>query len=255
MFNDILLQCQESYVKIKCCHEHYTSCDCYNCKPNGLENMFYNPSQLTSGDGYYCEKKMLYYVISYGDTYVNEFYNYLSVSKLLNRFKGSLKVLSLGCGFCPDYYAMLKYIGEENLDTQLLYNGIDNSYSWDKTRIMSLPNLTYQVFDLTDSTKSIQFHEFDIITINKIFSTLYGLNKHEYFLESIKNAVENTMKSSAALIFGDVNNKEMGRDVFDQTISPYFNNIRRFYTAGYTGNNWIKLSDMHTKTVFFEYRK
>jgi len=265
MFEQVLSQCRDNYKSAECCHGNDNPCNCYNCLNTGF---------FSHSDEYDCEKKMLFYVLNYGASYVSEFYYYLSVSEILNDFSGNLNVLSLGCGFCPDYYALSKFIADNNLNIQLSHLGIDNSIFWEKTRL-NYPNIKYQQADLTDLSTPLSFQGYNLITINKVFSSLYERNSnHISFLQNIGNAVKTSMQDNSILIFNDVNSIHMGRDIFDNTIRRYFNNIRRFYTGypPYVGDNWIPIPQTNviypinnfenitplttvTKTVFFEYRK
>jgi hypothetical protein len=216
---------------------------------------------------------MLFYVLNYGASYISEFYHYLSEAQILNGFNENLNVLSLGCGFCPDYYAFSQFIADNNLGIQLSYLGIDNSVSWNKTRL-NHSNISYQQSDLTDLTNPLSFQGYNIITINKVFSSLYGHNNHHIaFLQNIGNAIKTSMQDNTIIIFNDVNSIHMGRDVFDDSIRRYFSNIRRYYTGHppYVGDGWIPIPQTKviypinnfenitplttvTKTVFFEYR-
>lgn len=263
MFEYVLSQCWDNYKNTECCHGKDYSCNCYNCLNIG----FYSHS-----DEYNCEKEMLFYVLNYGASYISEFYHYLSESRILDDFNGNLNVLSLGCGFCPDYYALSKFIADKNLGIQLSHFGIDNSAFWNKARL-NHPNISYQQSDLTDLTNPLSFKGYNLITINKVFSSLYGHNNHISFLQNIGNAIRTSMNNNTVLIFNEVNSIHMGRDIFDQSISRYFNNIRRYYTDSppYIGNGWIPIPQTNviypintyenitplttvTKTVFFEYR-
>jgi hypothetical protein len=267
MFDNLLSQCWENYKDAECCHENNNFCNCYNCLNNGF---------FSHSDEYDCEKKMLFYVLNYGASYISEFYHYLSKSEILNNFHGNLNVLSLGCGFCPDYYALSKYITDNKLNIQISHIGIDNSVFWNKTRI-NHSNINYYISDLTDLTNPLSFQGYNIITVNKVFSSLYGQDNHISFLQNIGNAVKTSMENNAILIFNDVNHIDMGRDVFDQNIKRYFNNILRYYTdirKAYFETSWVPIPKTNviylvnnydfenitplntvTKTVFFEYRK
>ena len=270
MFEQLLSQCWENYKESRCCHNNENICNCYHCLYEG----FYSYS-----DEYDCEKKLLFYVLNYGASYISEFYHYLSNSQLLNNFKGNLNVLSLGCGFSPDYYALSKYIFDNNLDIQLSHFGIDISDCWDKARLNQL-NIKYDKADLTDITNPLSFQGYDLITVNKIFSSLYRPDQGDYlpFIQNIGNAINTSMQKGSTLVFNDINSRYKGRDAFDMIISRYFENIRRYYTGDppgnppYIGKGWISIPQRDiiysignyehvspytsvTKTVFFEYRK
>jgi hypothetical protein len=213
-------------------------------------------------------------VLNYGPIYISDIYHYFEISHILESFSKNINILSLGCGFCPDYYALTKYIGDYNLNLSFSFTGIDRTCAWDKTRIQ-YPNIKYIKADLTDVNYSLSFQNYDIIVLNKIFSTLYRHNTHELFLQKIVDATVESMSKGAILIFNDVNdNNYSGRDEFDNVVSNRFDTVRKYYTDGYYeyGGGWIKILKSgiiydkisqysnvsplpSTRSVFFEYRK
>lgn len=264
MFNQILTQCWNNYQQMPCCHEQGHPCNCYNCLNDG----FYSHA-----DEYDCDKKMAFYVLNYGRSYISEIYHYLTNSKILDNIAGKFNILSLGCGFCPDYYAISKYISDHNLHIQLEYVGIDKSNAWDKTRIQH-QSVRYIQMDLTDLSSPLSFQSYNLIMMNKVFSTIYVHNNHIPFLQNIVNAINTSMEKDVILVFNDVNSIHMGRDVFNGSISNYINNLRKFYTdhPPFAGYGWIQIPEMDiiypfnsygniypldtlAKSVFFEYRK
>ena len=99
MFNKLFRKCEENYYNKseKCCHQDGRSqCNCFFC----LHDQFYNDAS----DYYDCKNKLNYYVLNYGASYISEIYYYLGTSRLLNNFNNSINILSLGCGFAPDYF-------------------------------------------------------------------------------------------------------------------------------------------------------
>jgi SAM-dependent methyltransferase len=232
-----------------------------------------NDGFYSHADEYDCDKKMAFYTLNYGKSYISEIYHYLTNSKILDNATGQVKVLSLGCGFCPDYYAISKYISDHNLNIQLEYIGIDKSTAWDKARIQ-YKNVHYVQMDLTDLSHPLSFKGYNLIMMNKVFSTIYVHNSYIPFLQNIENAITVSMEDNAILVFNDVNSIYMGRDIFNGNISLYVNNTRKFYTdhPPFAGYGWIQIPEMDiiypfscygnisplntlAKSVFFEYRK
>jgi hypothetical protein len=216
---------------------------------------------------------MNYYVLKYGSSYVSEIYHYLENSLVIESLGvNNLNVLSLGCGFCPDYYALSQYISDKGLNITFQYYGLDNSTAWDTTRI-SHSNALYNQSDLLQPFNISNAH---IIMLNKLFSTIYRHSLHGGFLQNLTTAINTTMTENGVLVFNDVNSIHMGRDVFDRQISLLFpqTNIRRYYTDNppYIGTNWGQISqntivcpitalpfvepiNFINRNVFFEYRK
>jgi hypothetical protein len=217
---------------------------------------------------------MVFYVLNYGSAYISEIYHYLTNSKILDNITRQFSVLSLGCGFSPDYYAISKYIDDHNLDIQIKYDGIDVSTAWGKTRIQH-KNIQYYQKDLTDLSQPLSFKGYNLIMLNKVFSTIFVHNNHIPFLQNIVNAIGTSMEKDAILVFNDVNSYYMGRDVFDGSLSHYIDNIRKYYTDNppFSGNGrWEQIPETNiiypfcnygniyplntlAKSVFFEYRK
>jgi SAM-dependent methyltransferase len=225
-------------------------------------------------DEYDCEKKMAFYVLNYGKSYISEIYHYLKNSQILDNITGQFNILSLGCGFCPDYYAISKYITDHGINMKIDYVGIDISAAWNKTR-MQHKNIHYFQMNLTDLSHPLSFQGYNLIMMNKVFSTIFVHNNHIPFLQNIVNAINVSMEKDAILIFNDVNSYYMGRDVFDGTISYYVSTIKKYYTDSppFSGNGrWIQIPETDiiypfnnygdiyplntlAKSVFFEYRK
>ena len=220
MFNQVIEQCLKNYPNLPCCHNDGRYCNCYDCLKRGF---------FGGLDEYECPKELNYYVLKYGPSFISEIYYYLSASLILEHFQGNgINVLSLGCGFSPDYYAILKYISDHKLPLRFNYYGWDISTIWQSTRLTK-PNLIYQTVDLLNP---FPFENCHIIMLNKIFSTICRQKNQSVFLANIVDAIENTMPKGAVLIFNDVNHFDKGRDLFDNKISPFFDpaKIRRYYT-------------------------
>jgi SAM-dependent methyltransferase len=226
MFNQVLTKCLTNYQQMSCCHNDDRICDCYKC----LQPGFYAGGL----DKYDCHKKMNFYVLKYGPSYISEIYHSLTTSQLLERFQDNINILSLGCGFSPDYYAILKYILDNNLVLNFRYYGWDISQFWDSTR-PPLENIVYQTMDIL---RPFSFANSQIIMVNKIFSTVYRHNQYTIFLQNLISAITDTMEPNSILVFNDVNNYKTGRDKFDRCIAQLFNNVnvKRYYNSPYA--NW-----------------
>jgi hypothetical protein len=157
MFNDIITQCENNVLSMPCCHNDGRDCYCYNCLYAGFRN---------TPDEYDCDKKMNYYVLKYGSSYVSEIYHYLENSLLIESLNiTNINILSLGCGFCPDYYAVSQYIANKKLKIDFQYYGLDISMAWNTTRL-SYSNVHYEQSDLLQPFNIQNAH---IIMLNKIF--------------------------------------------------------------------------------------
>jgi hypothetical protein len=215
---------------------------------------------------------MNYYVLNYGPSYASEIYHYLSNSKILEGFgfKKDLRILSLGCGFAPDLIAILRYIDDEQLPVKFKYCGIDQSVCWTTARYLSKT----ATFIKDDVATSLNFNEYDLVFIVKLFSTLYKHNIHETFLKTFHNAVKTHLRNDSIVVFNDINSFHMGRDLFHASVKNLFSKHRQFYCddPNYKGPGWTKIPENKIvfsvppglsvlslmeirKTIFFEYRK
>ena len=127
IMTDILRRCDEIQKKQPCCHNDGRVCNCMECLRVGFFEGF--------DDTYDCLKKVCFYVMKYGPIYVSEIYHFLHQSKIIERFvepgsRRTINILSLGCGFEPDYIALEKYINDKNLNISFSYIGIDEECNW-----------------------------------------------------------------------------------------------------------------------------
>jgi hypothetical protein len=235
-----------------CCHPIGKECNCSDCLKKGYFG--------TIPDTYDCERKNNTYVQIYGLPFINEIHAYLDSSLIIESFETDIiNLLSLGCGFCPDYYAVTQYITDKGLAVNFQYCGLEKSLAWNSTRSSQLNNNCSQ----TDLSNSFSFQNMHIIMLNKVFSTIYRNGLADIFLSNLSNAINNSMQQNAILVFNDININDRGRDNFDETILSFFNhnNVKKYYTGGYNPNNnpWEKIDvnypDHEYKSVFFEYRK
>jgi hypothetical protein len=260
---DLLNKCDNLYRNTPCCHDDGRYCNCHDC----LEQDWYGGQ-----DEYPCRRMHFYYILNYGPSYSSEIYNYLEHSKILeNNFNSkTIKILSLGCGFSPELLAIKKYINDKQLSIRVRYTGVDKSTVWKETR-MSIRGTTYIDGDILDGFSLVGF---DLIFVVKLFSTLKNNSNHMQFLELLKEEIGTNLNDDSFLIFVDVNLDIKGRDIFNNTISPLFENKRHFfykidraYTGTYTSipslNNVFDIPDNLAvspkrtvcKTVIFEYGK
>ena len=258
----ILANCRNIYTHLQCCHTDSRPCDCSCCLTEG----FYGGS-----DTYTCVKKLCYYVMRYGSVYTNEIYYFLKSTGLLeNYFIDDLKVISLGCGFGPDYIALSKYINDKGINLQLKYVGYDKEVRWKKITDGIYTNLPSE----KDLMQGFSLAGYNLIFLNKIFSTLKSIGQHQQFLDILVESILHTMQQGAILVFNDVNHISMGRDYFHSVIAniigvegKYYFNVDGAYSGNYQPLSYssnictmpsdLPISPYRTvnKTVFFVYRK
>jgi hypothetical protein len=176
--------------------------------------------------------------MNYGPAYVSEIYHFLNHSQILKTFiKGEVNILSLGCGFGPDYIAIMKMISENKLNITVNYHGMDIEPLWDHIRDGVLPN---HCFHTQDILQGIDVSGYDIVFMNKLFSTLKNNHLENKFLNIFEPEIANHMNPGSLLIFNDVNHYIKGRDVFHNRIkgilpkhNRYFFNVEDAYSDNY----------------------
>lgn len=224
---ELLLHSNNLFRHTPHCHEDI---DCYyQC----LQDSFYEGI-----DTYNCIRKLCCYVMNYGPAYASEIYHFLNKTKLLEREYNNceIKILSLGCGFSPEIYALSKYITERDLNIGFSYVGFDNQEEWNELR-EPVYNSNYITHDLLDG---FTLRDYDIVFICKVFSTIRKGNNdnEERFFDILETEIQQ-MKEGSHLIFNEVNHRDFGRDIFNRQISGLFSEVTRYYFPvenAYTGN-------------------
>lgn len=222
----LLTQCNGFYGTLRCCHnDPERQCNCYICLREDLYG---------GQDTYSCLKKLCYYTMNYGPAYVSEIYHFLNHTQILNNFiGGNVNILSLGCGFAPDYIAIMKC----NLPITVDYLGIDVEPLWDTIRNGILPNHCFRVHDVL---QGVNVSGYDIVIMNKLFSTLKNHNMESRFLDILESEIQNHLNVGSYLIFNDVNHYGLGRDIFHNRIrrilpqhNCYFFDVENAYNNNY----------------------
>lgn len=281
---DILQRCNFLYTNLMDCEDKHSNeikeNDCYKCTKNNYQHL--------NNDHYDCLKKLCVYTMFYGTQYVNEIYTFLKTSNFLNQFIQDRRqisicsqtytmdtsssdipvffnVLSLGCGFGPDDIALSKY-KDDFLDANVIFNyyGYDKEPLWNYITQTNSKPITYDIL------QGLSFLGFDIVFINKLFSTLKKNRLSSTFLEILRNNL-NSLPIGSYIIYNDINHPNEGRDEFnDFLIENNFECIAKYYIDGYTGD-YIKLElenicqvpdelsitprNYDIKTIIFLYKK
>lgn len=263
MFNQQIISCDNFLRNSPCCSNisgHI--CNCYN----ELRKDFYERP-----DTYNCDKKMNYYALNYGASFISEYYHYISQSQLIQNIlinREHVYIKSLGCGFAPDYYAIQKYCDDNGINCHLNYIGYDTSNNWGTIR----PQGRNIKFINSNISSNVDLSDADIVIIGKVFSTITRHQQASAFISTLQNAITNTMPQDSILIFNDINNIHLGRDQFDNSVANLFRISNKFYFDGYQGPNWTHINQHNIIyqipagltvtplpntgcTVIFEYRK
>jgi hypothetical protein len=263
MLNEIFRNCNAQVSAQTCCKTDGTPCDCVAAM---------NLDFTARGDTYNCEKKMSTYVLKYGAAYASEIYHYLVASNFASKINRTrpLTIYSLGCGFSPDYFAIKKYLTDQNIFQPINYIGVDSSSCWDGKRPLS-GECSYYMGDIT---APFTLTSPDFIFVCKVFSTLYRNNQTvaSNFLSNLMQVANDNFLPHSRLIYIDVNHQSFGRDVFHQSVINFLPKCAQYYFDGYTGNGWQHITQNNLvftappgltniqpqavgKTVAFEYWK
>lgn len=262
MFNDVLRRSNARLPYLQCCKQDGSVCDCVNSM---------NTDFTSRPDSYNCEKKMSTYVLKYGAAYASEIFHYLMASNFVRKINTTrpLNIISLGCGFSPDYFAIKKYLEINNITLPIRYTGVDSSTCWENVR----PNTNECIYVTGDITSPFTLTDPDVVVVGKVFSTLWRNNRASAnaFLSNLKQNTIN-FQPGTILIFSDVNHWQFGRDHFHQNVSSFLPSHDLYYFDGHHEDNWIHIPRDELvfdasnglsripiqgvgKTIIFEYRK
>ncbi|SMY34982.1 hypothetical protein [Photobacterium andalusiense] len=259
MFTDVLINCSHQIDELTCCKKDSSPCNCVSAL---MDDYSIRP------DSYDCIKKMSTYSVRYGPAYISEVYHYLVATNFTNFLTTPItKIISLGCGFAPDYYAIKKYRDMFTTSSIISYTGIDRSTSWEIAR----PVANDCNFISLDLTAPFSLSGANVVIINKVFSTLYRNSMHTSFLTNLESEIRR-LPQGTVIIFIDINHYNMGRDVFHTSVSSILPNFTRYYFDGHHESNWVKIHNNNLildipedlsvsslestgSTVVFEYRK
>jgi hypothetical protein len=263
MFNNVLIRSNSRLSSLPCCKQDGTQCDCVSCM---------NADFTSRADSYDCEKKMSTYVLKYGAAYASEIYHYLVASNFASKVDKSrpLNVISVGCGFSPDYFALRKYFQVNSINVPINYTGVDKSKCWDSVR----PYSAECRYIPADITEPFTMKSPDVVVVSKVFSTLYRNNAAaaDKFLKNLEKVAFKNFLEKTILIFIDVNHIDFGRDVFHKKVSSFLSTNSQYYFDGYNERSWVHIKDEDIvfdipdglsgiqphhigKTVVFEYSK
>lgn len=261
---NILERCNQIQQDSDCCHSDGRVCYCMNC----LQDGFYS----NDSDTYNCLKRLCFYTMNYGPIYVSEIYHFLGTSCLMGNFNSfsKIKILSIGCGFAPDYIAISKYLSANKLTLKFDYTGYDIEENW-KYITSGIINDVPEIYDALSGFSLSDFH---IVFLNKLFSTLKNNGTAKKFLDIFVQEIEKSLPVGSFVVFNDINHWNMGRDMFDTaistkltTIGKYYFNVREAYQGNYTEiasidnisfiPSGLPITPLQeaTKSVFFLYQK
>lgn len=236
MLTQTLTTANASLSILPCCKTDGSVCDCVSSL---------NADYTQRPDSYDCAKKMGTYVLKYGPAYASEIYGYLVASNFKSKIDLTrpLNICSLGCGYSPEYFAIKKYLQDNNINLVVNYVGIDKSQCWQNFRPVT-NECTYYQHDLS---LPFQLHQNpDMVIVGKVYSTLYRNNRvaSAAFINNLQQLVSTNFNSNTALIFVDVNHQAFGRDSFHNAVNKFLPKFNQYYfnePGCYSQVGWVPI--------------
>ncbi len=206
---------------VDCKRKEGCSGSCKNC----LEEVHY-PSRHPNGKKVYdCPHLINFYVCDYTYKYTTEIYRLMQKSDVLSQLS-QYRVLSIGCGGCPDLMAFESYIKINNFDKTVAYRGIDKNPLWKPVHdqisqygsdIITYINLSTE--DVFEFLEQFTVCDINVVVLQYIISALYAAEGRsavnrlfDLVVESIVKARDET--EPFVILINDVNSINLGRDMF-----------------------------------------
>ena len=227
LVNRLIHYCDEQYRSDNCQYDA-NSCAELRCFGNCKEclNQIHFPGNYQGRikkDDYDCKKILFFYVCDYLVKYASEMY-YLLVSENIISKINYLRILSIGCGDCPDLIAFEEYFKNSNI-INVDYLGVDTNERW-----VDINNIIREYYNNTNRNFNINFlydsfvgfdidkYQPNFVVIQYLFSYLYLHNK-QFAISQIVDKINNYIFNACCnkpifILINDVNSINAGRDVW-----------------------------------------
>jgi len=206
--------CDQMYSDYQCdeCTGHNCTNNCKDC----LDDIHFHHNRIRSK--YDCEKLLYYYLCRYSYKYCSEII-YALERVDLDRYP-YFNILSLGCGGAADLMAFDYYFDS---DENIYYHGVDINTYWNDihSKIEELyPNASFSTgFDVKHDIPTLSSESYNVIIIEYLISYLYLRDSSvviNLFDDLIEYVISNKpLNFPMLIIINDVDNKDLGRGVFD----------------------------------------
>lgn len=221
--------CHERYIshdcnQATCCHIGDCPGSCKQC----LEEIHF-PQYYPNGMGdYNCENLINFYVCDYSYKYASEMWYLYEKSQVFKSIR-NYKIMSIGCGGCPDLMALESYIKNNSItDYNLEYCGIDINTKWIPVHetIKEYCNETefadeveFKYADAVQLFKDYYYEGYNILILQYVISHFYNtgqINEINLFFDNLIDSFVNHKTSGEPFIIfiNDVNSCYRGRDLF-----------------------------------------
>lgn len=231
LLDEIVSYCDKQYMSYgdkcgctKCNHSGVCSGSCHNCL---YEIHFPERQQATVIKSKYdCQKMMYFYVCEYTYRYASQimyaFNRYTDTIMNMNR----IRLMSLGCGGCPDLMAIEKFCKDNRYNGDIAYAGYDINTLWrpihsEVKKYCDNNNIqrTFIENDVITYFSKYYVPNVNIIVISYLISSLYNtgqISKIDELFTEIRDNVVKRKKSGEKLliIINDINHDKKARDYF-----------------------------------------
>jgi len=232
LIDEIVSYCDKQYSNYngKCgceiCNNPSGECsgDCHNC----LYQIHFPDRFLGKviKQKYDCQKMMYFYVCEYSYRYASQ------ILYAFNRYKDTIlhmdkvRLMSLGCGGCPDLMAIEKFCQDNRYTGGVVYGGYDINELWrpihsEVKKYCDNNNIqrTFIEKDVITYFSKYYVSNVNIIVISYLISSLYNtgqISKIDDLFTEIRDNVVRRKKAGEKLliIINDINHNRKARDYF-----------------------------------------
>lgn len=225
LYDVITKYCNERYLSSEChgCN-HVLGCPgsvCGDCK-QCLEEIHFPDRRPNGRKDYNCERLLDFYVCNYTSKYASEILYLIRECEVMKEID-NYKILSIGCGACPDLMAFEKYCTETSNLKRIQYTGIDINKRWsdihEKIKRYRSKAITKTEIDYSNAvTESIKTNNVNVVVLQYVISYLYnsgGAAQINTLFNKIRDSIVTYRKEEPIVILiNDVNSINLGRDLF-----------------------------------------
>ncbi len=230
---------KRSKTNIRCpdCR-HIGNCNrrCKDC----LEEIHYPGRHPNGKKDYDCPNLINFYVCDYSCKYTSEIYYLLKESEIVQNLF-NYRILSIGCGGCPDLMAFEAFAQTCGNNKPIAYMGIDKNPLWapihnqiKQYNNATISSVNLQIGDILSLLEQSAISCVNVIVLQYIISALFSAgqgNMVDRLFDLIINSVVKCKEAEEpfVIIINDVNSNKLGRDKFQHLV----NKLR---TAGFHGH-------------------
>lgn len=230
---------------VEYCHEDYQNYECDNCNhpndcpgeclgycKNCLEQVHYPTRYPYGKKDYDCERMLDFYVCDYIYKYASEMIYLIRKSNALRKMN-EYRVVSIGCGSCPDLMAFEEYCLEEENEKVVKYVGIDVNEMWSNIhqvigdyKTSTIGKVSFKYVDAV--TDDYDIKRANVIVLQYVISHFYNTNQINqisgFFDKLIEKIIDHRQNGTPfVVLINDVNSNNRGRDYFEMIVKKLEN--------------------------------